>query len=57
VARAAMLKALHSTHMQELSPLHWCCYVDGHGINLDGEWNTQLVYGTRTAGDRQRLIN
>lgn len=32
-----MLKALHSTHMQELTPLHWCCYVDGHGINLDGE--------------------
>jgi hypothetical protein len=36
VARAATLKALHSTHMQELAPHHWCCYVDAHGINPDG---------------------
>ena len=36
-ARAATLKALHSTHMQELAANHWCCYVDGHGINTEGE--------------------
>lgn len=36
VARAATLKSLHSTHMQELAPHHWCCYIDGASVNPDG---------------------
>lgn len=36
VARAATLKALHSTHMQELAPHHWCCYIDGASVNHEG---------------------
>ena len=35
-ARAATLRALHSTHMQELAPHHWCCYIDGQGVKLEG---------------------
>jgi hypothetical protein len=35
-ARAATLRALHSTHMMQLAPHHWCCYIDGQGINCEG---------------------
>uniref|UniRef100_A0A7S3M752 PNPLA domain-containing protein n=1 Tax=Spumella elongata TaxID=89044 RepID=A0A7S3M752_9STRA len=34
-ARAATLKALHSSHMQEFSANHWCCYIDAQGIDVE----------------------
>lgn len=35
-SRAAMRKALISAHMQEHSPNHWVCFVDG-GLIKDDE--------------------
>lgn len=35
VARIATYKALHSSHTQQLSKNHWCCFIDG--FNIDPE--------------------
>mmetsp|Transcript_30075 Transcript_30075/g.42942 ORF Transcript_30075/g.42942 Transcript_30075/m.42942 type:complete len:351 (+) Transcript_30075:134-1186(+) len=34
LSRLAMKRALQGCHMQELSPRHWCCFVDGHRATL-----------------------
>lgn len=35
LSRAAMRQALHSAHIQEYSPNHWVCFVDGALVKSD----------------------
>lgn len=42
MARAATLKALSRSHMQELTSTHWCCYVDAQGVDPEGEYTQDV---------------
>jgi len=51
VARLATYKALQASHMQQLSERHWCCYIDGSGIDPDAPIPQQMRSETSNGGD------
>eukprot|EP01034_Spumella_vulgaris_P024331 gene24331-30654_t len=51
VARLATLKALEASHIQELEPHHWCCYVDGNEVSAESRGEEEAVGHKRKAHD------